>query len=330
MRLVQLKRADERRIARVDGGKLRLFDARWPSIYRLALDALNTGRRLEDGADGSESLDYEPIYAGHPEWRLLPAFDHPADSAHCLVSGTGLTHKASAENRAAMHKDVNAALTDSAKMYQLGIDGGAPEQGKIGAQPEWFYKGDGSILRAHGEELCVPAYGWDGGEEPEIAGAYLIGLDGQPWRVGLAIGNEFSDHLMEKKNYLYLAPSKLRNCAIGPELSVGEAQFEDVEGTVSIVRGEKTIWTKRIHSGRKNMCHSLANLVHHHFKYSAHRRPGDAHIHFFGADAFSFGDALKLDAGDVMEIAFSGFGKALRNPLKMESRPESLVEVKVL
>ena len=196
------------------------------------------------------------------------------------MSGTGLTHKASAENRAAMHKETNAALTDSAKMYQLGLEGGQPSKDQIGIQPEWFYKGDGSVLRGHGDELETPPYAWDGGEEPEIAGAYVISRMGVPFRVGLMVGNEFSDHKMEKKNYLYLAPSKLRNCSVGPELTIGELSFDDVPGTVSIERDGAILWTKQIWTGQKNMCHSVANLEHHHFKYEAHRRPGDAHIHF--------------------------------------------------
>jgi hypothetical protein len=229
-----------------------------------------------------------------------------------------------------MHKETSAEVTDSAKMYEMGLEGGSPVPGTIGVQPEWFYKGDGSILRAHGEELGTPPYGWDGGEEPEIAGAYLVSRTGVPWRVGLMMGNEFSDHRMEKKNYLYLAPSKLRNCAVGPELTVGETAFDDVTGTVSVLRNNTTLWSKQIWTGRKNMCHSVANLEHHHFKYEAHRRPGDAHIHFFGADAFSFGDGIALESGDVMEVSFPPFGRALRNRIKIEEGPEALVSVRTL
>jgi hypothetical protein len=212
----------------------------------------------------------------------------------------------------------------------MGLDGGSPAAGQMGVQPEWFYKGDGSVLRAHGQELCTPAYGWDGGEEPEIVGAYVISHSGEPFRVGLMMGNEFSDHRMEKKNYLYLAPSKLRNCSVGPELTVGETAFDDVEGTVSVFRNNSTLWSKQIWSGQKNMCHSMANLEHHHFKYEAHRRPGDAHIHFFGADAFSFGDGIALGTGDVMEVSFPQFGRALRNALRIRQGPETLVSVRAL
>ena len=45
--------------------------------------------------------------------------------------------------------------------------------------------------------------------------------DGKPWRLGFALGNEYSDHVTERQNYLYLAHSKLRACAIGPELRTG-------------------------------------------------------------------------------------------------------------
>ena len=49
------------------------------------------------------------------------------------------------------------------------------------------------------------------------------------------------------------------------------------------------------------MSHSLANLEYHHFKYESHRRAGDVHIHFFGADAFSFGEGIALKDGDVLQ-----------------------------
>jgi hypothetical protein len=258
----------------------------------------------------------------------LPSFDHPDDISRCMVSGTGLTHKASAEHRSAMHKQAPAEVTDSLRMYRLGLEGGSPAPGKIGVQPEWFYKGNGSTLRAHGEDLAVPPFAGDGGEEPEIAGAYIISATGDPYRVGLTVANEFSDHKTERVNYLYLAPSKLRECSIGPELTIGEADFEDVPGTVGITRGGEIIWTKQIWSGQKNMSHSIGNLEHHHFKYDAHRRPGDVHIHFFGADAFSFGAGLSLCEGDWMEVSFPLFGRPLRNRLAVSRRRETLINVR--
>lgn len=334
LRLVQLSHPKNgRRVGIVEENRLRLLGQE-RTIYALATAAAAKGTRLSRLIAKSrcrETLDYDSVYSGESQWRLLPAFDHPAEPSRCLVTGTGLTHKASAANRQAMHAGgiEQTVVTDSMRMFQWGLEGGRPPRGKIGIAPEWFYKGTGAILRAHNEPLEVPPFAEDGGEEGEVAGVYFIDASGAPRRVGFAIGNEFSDHQTEKKNYLYLAPSKLRTCAIGPELIV-DGKFDDVSGTVRIKRSGTVIWTKPIFTGEKNMSHTLANIEHHHFKYAAHRWPGDVHIHFFGADAFSFGDGIALENGDVMEIEFAGFGRPLRNPVKVIRTTPRSVRVKPL
>lgn len=329
-RLVQLVHGQhKRRVALVQEPLLVLL-ADTPSVYQLALDAIHAKKNIVDLVHDrltDKTLHYAEVYTGTSEWKLLPSFDHPDNPSACIVSGTGLTHKSSALNRQMMHQSDGAAPTDSIRMYQWGVEGGFPEKGKIGVQPEWFYKGNGSMLRAHGQPLEVPPFANDGGEEPEVAGLYVVDEKGQPWRIGLSTGNEFSDHVMEKKNYLYLAPSKLRTCAIGPELVVN-ASFDKIDGTVSIVRKEETVWTKRIVSGENNMAHGLENLEHHHFKYPVHRIPLQAHVHFFGADAFSFGEQIQLQPGDVMKIEWNGMGRALQNPLHIAEEQQELMKVK--
>ena len=319
MRLVQIQQqAGERRVAAVKDDRLVVLDA-VTSIYQLALQALATATPLANHARElitTRSISYDNVYDGRSEWRLLPAIDHPDEPARCLVSGTGLTHLKSAENRQAMHAS-GATPTDSMRMYEWGVQGGRPATGQIGTSPEWFYKGSGTLLRAHGEPLLVPAHAEDGGEEGEIAGIYIIDFTGLPCRIGMAIGNEFSDHVFEKKNYLYLAASKLMSCAIGPEL-VTDATFDSVGGEVSIERSGEVIWHKMIRSGERAMCHSLANIEHHHFKHPSHRRPGDLHVHFFGADAFSSGEGIALRHGDQVQIRFDGLGRPLRNPVMVD------------
>jgi len=226
-----------------------------------------------------------------------------------------------------MHIDMQKQVTDSMIMFQWGLEGGKPAVGKIGVQPEWFYKGNGLILRAHGETLCVPTYADDGGEEAEIACLYIIDQHGTPIRIGFSNGNEFSDHVMEKKNYLYLAPSKLRECAIGPELVIG-ADFTYIAGHVKIKRKGCEIWQQRIQSGEDYMAHSLANLEHHHFKYEFHRMPGQVHVHFLGADAFSFGQQILLESGDSCEISWNNLGRPLCNTIHHQTRSDTPVEAK--
>ena len=217
-------------------------------------------------------------------------------------------------------------LTDSMKMFRWGIEGGRPAAGQIGTPPEWFYKGTATLLRAHNEPLDVPPYAEDGGEEAEIAGIYIIDSDGRPRRVGMTCGNEFSDHVFEKKNYLNLAGSKLRTASLGPELAIDPA-FDSVAGEVSIERAGHPLWTKSIRTGESEMCHSLRNMEHHHFKYETHRRAGDVHVHFFGAVSLSFGAGIRLVTGDVMQIQFAGFGRPLRNPLQVAAAKPALIEV---
>ena len=330
-RLVQLKRGNARRVALVEEPQLRLLEG-CSSIYELAKSAISGGVKLSDLARKratGERLEYDPIYHGRSEWRILPPIDYPEEPARCAVSGTGLTHLGSARNRQSMHASTDAELTDSMKMFRWGIEGGRPAPGAIGTAPEWFYKGTGTILRGHSDALEVPPYAGDGGEEAEIAGIYLIDPDGQPRRIGMAGGNEFSDHVFEKTNYLNLAASKLRTCALGPEILV-DPEFESVPVEVKIERTRTTLWSKTFRTGDAEMCHSLANIEHHHFKYEAHRRPGDVHVHFFGTDGLSFSDGINLQDGDVMQVSFEGFGRPLRNLVRMAGGEANVISVKAL
>jgi hypothetical protein len=330
-RLVQLKRGDVRRVALVEGPNLRLLDG-CSSVYELANLAISVGVKLGDQARKwatGDQLEYDAIYDGRSEWRILPPIDHPVEPARCLVSGTGLTHMGSARGRQSMHASTEADLTDSMKMFRSGIEGGRPADGAIGAAPEWFYKGTGTILRGHGDALDVPPYAGDGGEEAELAGIYVIAPDGLPCRIGMAGGNEFSDHVFEKMNYLNLAASKLRTCALGPELLV-DPEFKSVPVEVKIERASNLLWSKTFRTGEAEMCHSLANIEHHHFKYDALRRPGDVHVHFFGTDALSFSDGIHLQDGDVMQVSIEGFGRPLRNPVRVAGGKPNLISVKAL
>jgi hypothetical protein len=257
---------------------------------------------------------------GEPaERRLLAPLDHP-DPAHCLVTGTGLTHLGSADARDSMHKKVaeqgEAALSDSMKMFKWGLEGGKPAGGGVGVAPEWFYKGDGGIVTAPEQAFEMVDFAEDGGDEAELVGLYLIDAKGTPRRLGFALGNEFSDHVLEQRNYLYLAHSKLRPCCCGPEMLLGDAP-DDIQGSARLRRGGAVIWEKPFATGEANMRHSIANLEHHHFKYPQHRRPGDLHVHYYGAALLSFTDGVRTQENDVFEIESPVFGRPLRNPLLM-------------
>lgn len=283
-------------------------------LYELAKRAISAKRKLGDLVDEFRTGSYLDYGLLEKDKRLLTPISHP-DPAHLMVSGTGLTHLGSAAARAAMHAKLAAGeahLTDSMRMFRMGLEGGKPLQGVAGIQPEWFYKGDGSIVIPPGCDVESPEFALDLGDEAEVAGVYIIGDDGIPYRLGFVLGNEFSDHKTEKINYLYLAHSKLRPCSFGPELVVGDLP-PTIEGTSKIIRNGWVIWGKTFLSGEDNMTHSIANLEHHHFKYRAFLKPGDIHVHFFGTGTLSFSDNVSARKGDVFEVQSPWFGRALRN-----------------
>lgn len=285
------------------------------SVYDLAMAALTAGRSLSQEVALRGLGEVADLAAAARDDRLLLPVSH-SDPAHLHMTGTGLTHLGSASARDAMHAKLGQAetLTDSMKMFRMGLDGGRPASGAVGAQPEWFYKGNGSAAVAPGAALVAPGFAEDGGEEPEVAGVYIVGPEGRVHRIGWALGNEFSDHVTERVNYLWLAHSKLRVASYGPEILVGDLPA-DIRGTSRIRRDGAVIWEKPFLSGEANMSHTIANLEHHHFKYDIFRQPGDLHVHFFGTATLSVADGIKTQAGDVFEIESPTFGLPLINPL---------------
>lgn len=283
------------------------------STYELARAAADSGRTLAAVIAGhglGEAVDLVRLAA---EGRVTHPIMHP-DPAHLHLTGTGLTHLGSAAARDAMHAKAAAEdATDSMRMFRMGLEGGKPASGP-GVQPEWFYKGNGHAVAGPGAPLVMPAFAEDGGEEPEIAGIYIIAADGTPARIGWALANEFSDHVTERVNYLWLAHSKLRMAAFGPEILIGDLPAS-VEGTSRIRRDGAVLWERAFLSGEANMSHAIANLEHHHFKYDVFRQPGDVHVHMFGTATLSFADGIRTRPGDVFEISAAPFGLPLVNPL---------------
>jgi hypothetical protein len=316
MRLIQFETMRrERRVGIVDdgGGAVRALVAA-ASMRELALLAIAAGRTLEQqavGMAGSERFDYPQLLA---ELRVLTPLDHE-DPAHVLISGTGLTHFGSAASRDQVHRKAQedeAHMSDSMRVFKWGVEGGRPKPDQAGVQPEWYYKGDGAIAVRPGAPLPTPGFGDDAGEEAEIVGLYLVGADRKPYRLGFALGNEFCDHVMERKNYHYIAHSKLRFCSFGPELRTGDLP-QHLSGMSRIRRQGRVIWEKEFLTGEANMCHSIDNLEFHHFKYVQFLRPGDIHIHFFGTATLSFADGVQTRQGDEFEIDAVEFGMPLIN-----------------
>jgi hypothetical protein len=323
LHLVQLRDSSgERAVAALqDGTSRRVGEV--PTVYDLANLALDRELPLASVVEEYLTEEAVDLQAAERDQRLLPAIDHP-DEARLHLTGTGLTHLGSAEGRDKMHKQAAAgAVTDSMRMFLMGLDGGKPESGP-GCQPEWFYKGDGSCLVGPCDDLLSPDFALDAGEEPEVAGIYIIDRQGQPRRIGFSLANEFSDHVTERHNYLWLAHSKLRPAAIGAEIRTGQLP-SDLRGTSRILRGSEVLWEAPFLSGEANMSHSVTNLEQHHFKYQLFRRPGDIHVHFFGTATLSFAHSITTEPGDIFEIEAEPFALKLRNRLAVAKSTEVVV-----
>lgn len=280
------------------------------SVYALALEAIDRNEDLET-AIARHGLGDSIDLLAHAEKGLLDCPVRHPDAAHMFLTGTGLTHLGSASTRDEMHVNPEG-MSDSMKMFQMGVEGGKPSPGEIGVQPEWFYKGTGHSVVAPGDALLSPSFALDGGEEPEIAGFYINDSKGVPHRLGYTLANEFSDHVTEQMNYLYLAHSKLRQASFGPELLVGDMP-QDIRGMSRIIRDGKVLWEKPFLSGEDNMSHTISNLEYHHFKYALFQSPGDLHVHMFGTATLSIADDIHSQVGDIFQLEAEQFGLTLNN-----------------
>lgn len=208
------------------------------------------------------------------EKRVLAPVDHP-DPAHCIITGTGLTHLGSASARDGMHKKLSGAkeeLTDSLR-YSSSASKAASRRRR--ARPACSPNGS-TRATAHGSSArasrCRSLLRARRRRGAGTGGPLLHDGKGRPVRLGFALGNEYSDHVTERQNYLYLAHSKLRHSSIGPEMVVGKIPAS-IEGMSRILHGGQVIWEKPFLTGEANMSHTLANLEYHHFKYDGFRRP---------------------------------------------------------
>lgn len=313
MHLSQIKNNDQYNIVARTGETANIIN-NVATIYELALHCANNAISITDRIQQlglGEAVNLAQLSANN---QLIAPLQHP-DPAHLHLTGTGLTHLSSASTRDDMHVDdaTKQTLTDSKKMFLMGVEGGKQANNAVGAQPEWFYKGNGHAVANPNQPLVSPSFAKDGGEEPELAGLYIISDNGSPFRVGFALANEFSDHVTEKVNYLFLAHSKLRPASYGPEILVGTLP-QSIEGTSRIIRNGKTIFNEPFLTGEANMSHYINNLEHHHFKYDIFRQAGDVHIHMFGTATLSFAKNIQTQHGDIFEISAPDFGLPLCNP----------------
>ncbi|SLN73472.1 Fumarylacetoacetate (FAA) hydrolase family protein [Roseovarius albus] len=282
-------------------------------IRSLAMGVVNSQTNLPAVVNDHLTDEVIDLGAALESGRVLTPIDHP-DPAHLLVSGSGLSHKAWVTVEPD-HGTDESTWPDHYKTLMLGQRGGKPATGNWGAQPEWFFKGNGDIIVPPGRAVEHPFYGDGPGEEAEIAGIYLIGPDKTPFCIGYTLGNEFSDEQMYFKNVYHLAQSKKRHVSLGPELLVGDLP-DDIPARISLHRGDRVQWQADFRTGEANMLHSIANIEAHYFKYSEWYIPGDIHVLYLGNAVMSTAQGEVVEDGDVFQLDCEIFGLPLINSVR--------------
>ena len=291
------------------------------NLYQIAFSAINKKLKI---AEALNSIPCEtPLSPSQlfQSIQFLPPINH-SDPSHIIVSGTGLTHINSAMLRKSMHS--NEYLDPAQSIYMNGVNFGKSNETLAKAIPEWFFKGLGHNLKPTNTCLEIPSYSHGGGEEAEIVAIYLNDADGQPHRIGFALGNEFSDHKLENKNPYYLAQSKLRDFSIGPEIYLGEFPSE-IRGNITVLRNNQSIWRSEFLTGSEHMSFDIAALEYHAFKHKLLRQPGDINMLFLGADKLSYNDDLEFMENDFIKIEANLFNLPLVNKVKNKEKEFSSV-----
>ena len=275
------------RVARVDADGAVLPLARFETTYQLARKAIARTAHARAGRAADEPVDAPIAYA-----ELLRE-GATAAAAHASGSGAlpGERHRAHASRqrgRARLDARRNstkqdAELTDSMKMFKCGSGRRQTRGQQAGHAARVVLQGQRPQRgRLRPRRSPSPDFAEDHGEEPELVGCYIIDDNGRPRRLGFAIGNEFSDHVTERRNYLLLAHSKLRQCGVGPDAQHRRAAGAPGRHEPHPPRRRGAVAEAVPHRRRRTCATRFANLEYHHFKYKQHRVPGDVHLHFFG------------------------------------------------
>ena len=120
---------------------------------------------------------------------------------------------------------------------------------------------------------------------------------------------------VRENNYLPPCRIEAAHCALGPELAAIPISVRT--GRAAIERAGASLGARLRQASAK--CVTVSRTSRPSFQVRRASRPGDVHGHYYGAHSLSFADEMLLAEGDVMAIQFGGFGRALRNPVKIES-----------
>jgi hypothetical protein len=192
--------------------------------------------------------------------------------------------------------------------HNVKADSGAP------AQPNWFFKGLGDVLKVSGEPLRVPGQALAVTEEAEVVLVYIGDADGVPRYAGYTFGNDLTDIGRFRAHNGHLSYAKLCDAGIAPWLFLGTPPAH-VTGHVTIERAGTTAWQGTFITGAKALHYGLRDITAELFSYASLRHPGRVHYVYLGADRSSFHSGFSTADRDRITIEFATHGVRLTHPV---------------
>ncbi|MER6285415.1 FAH family protein [Streptomyces sviceus] len=239
---------------------------------------------------------------------LLLAGDDPADAEAVTVPAGEVTF------RPPLLPDHpgGAMVGGFMQTHNVKVDADTP------AQPNWFLKGLGDVLKLPGQDLRAPVGSVALTEEAEVVLVHVTDAAGVPRYVGYTFGNDLTDIGRFRRHRGHLSYAKLCDAAVAPWLFRDEPP-RHVTGQVTIERDGEPGWRGEFTTGTKALHYGLDAIMSELFSYDALCVPGRVHYVYLGADRSSFHDGFRIADRDRVTLDFASHGVTLSNTVRCEA-----------
>lgn len=265
--------------------------------------------------DEGEPLRLAPMSPDAPVSALIDgSLDHLLEEADWFEVPAADRHTVELRPPLLPARPAEALVGGFMQTHNVKVDAETP------AQPAWFLKGTGEVLRTPGQELRAPASAVALTEEAEIVLVYVGDETGRPRYVGHSFGNDLTDIGRFRNHRGHLAYAKLCDAAVAPWLFLDEPP-RVVTGETTVERDGRTCWKGAFTTGLDALHYDLAAITDELFSYPALLAPGRVHYVYIGADRSSFHDGFRLDDGDRVTLRFTGPRVTLANRVRRVPPP---------
>ncbi|MEE6666161.1 hypothetical protein PS423_01955 [Pediococcus acidilactici] len=169
---------------------------------------------------------------------------------------------------------------------------------------DWYYKGNGNVLRKDGDYLVLPLYGLWGGLETEILMVHLINENLEPVYLGYTLAIDFTNTGLRRRNKSLKNLSHISQTMVANEIATSSFPEYDIAHT-NITRGGKVIWNSDASAGKRNMWMNPKKLINFLFRNKEILLPGMIFYTLTGATMSSDKAGIHLKKGDKINSYLS-------------------------